>query len=152
MISGTFVRVAAVTSTDRALECATKTACTAGTMTWGEQNTEAEAHEQLDYYFECGINTLDTAEMYPVPPKQATQGATDRYIATWLKKTNVKREDIVLATKVSGYSKDRAYVRPDADTCRVNPAQIRESVDASLARLGVDHIDLLQIHWSVVDG
>lgn len=116
-------------------------------MTWGEQNTEAEAHEQLDFYFECGINTLDTAEMYPVPPKQATQGSTDRYIASWLKKTSVKREDIILATKVSGYSKDRAYVRKDADTCRVTPAQIRESVDASLARLGVDHIDLLQIHW-----
>ncbi len=91
----------------------------------------------------------DTAEMYPVPPKEETQGATDRYIASWLKKTTVKREDIILATKVSGFSEQRAYVRKDADCCRVTPAQIEESVDASLQRLGVDHIDLLQIHWWV---
>lgn len=145
-------------------------------MTWGQQNSEAEAHEQLDYYFECGINTLyvelpcvwaldtalfqhpphaprphsDTAELYPVPPKEETQGATDRYIASWLKTTSVKREDMILATKVAGYTSDRAYMRPGADCCRVTPAQIEQSVDASLQRLGVDHIDLLQIHWYAV--
>jgi aryl-alcohol dehydrogenase-like predicted oxidoreductase len=68
-------------------------------MTWGKQNTEAEAHEQLSYAFDSGINFMDTAEMYPVPPAAETKGLTDTYIGTWMK--NRKREDIILATKVS---------------------------------------------------
>ena len=67
-------------------------------MTWGKQNTEAEAHEQLSYAFDSGINFMDTAEMYPVPPAAETKGLTDTYIGTWMK--NRKREDIILATKV----------------------------------------------------
>lgn len=121
--------------------------CCLGTMTWGKQNTEEEAHEQLSYAFDAGLNFMDTAEMYPVPPAKETQGRTDRYIGSWLKKGHVKREDIVLATKVSGYSVQNSYVRDPPETTRVTPAQIQKSVDASLKRLGVDHIDLLQIHW-----
>lgn len=76
-----------------------------GTMTWGEQNTEAEAHEQLDYALSRGINFVDTAEMYPVPPSAQTQGLTETYIGTWLAKTG-RRNDIVLASKVAGPSTD----------------------------------------------
>ncbi|CAG9466509.1 unnamed protein product [Pedinophyceae sp. YPF-701] len=115
-----------------------------GTMTWGVQNTEEEAHEQLSFALDCGINFLDTAEMYPVPPTEDTQGRTDRYIATWLK--DQARDKITLATKVSGYS-DKAYLRDGADKTRVDRANILESVDKSLARLGTDYVDLLQIHW-----
>ncbi|KXZ41733.1 hypothetical protein GPECTOR_301g817 [Gonium pectorale] len=122
-------------------------ACCLGTMTWGKQNTEAEAHEQLSYAWDMGINFMDTAEMYPVPVEAATQGRTDRYIGTWLKSGLRKREEVVLATKVSGYSDRSPWVRNPPRTTRVNREQILESVDASLKRLQVDHVDLLQIHW-----
>jgi len=118
--------------------------CCLGTMTWGEQNTEAEAHQQLNYAFENGINFLDTAEIYPVPPNQNTQGQTDRFISTWLKEQN--RADIILASKVSGYGR-QTYLRKGGVLPRVNEANIVESVDSSLARLGTDYIDLLQVHW-----
>lgn len=118
--------------------------CCLGTMTWGEQNTEAEAHQQLNYAFENGINFLDTAEIYPVPPNEKTQGRTDRFISTWLKDQN--RADIILASKVSGYGR-QTYLRKGGTLPRVNEANIVESVDSSLARLGTDHIDLLQVHW-----
>eukprot|EP00200_Dunaliella_tertiolecta_P004745 CAMPEP_0202356994 /NCGR_PEP_ID=MMETSP1126-20121109/11211_1 /ASSEMBLY_ACC=CAM_ASM_000457 /TAXON_ID=3047 /ORGANISM="Dunaliella tertiolecta, Strain CCMP1320" /LENGTH=331 /DNA_ID=CAMNT_0048949811 /DNA_START=121 /DNA_END=1116 /DNA_ORIENTATION=+ len=115
-------------------------------MTWGKQNTEAEAHQQLSYAFDdMGINFMDTAEMYPVPTEAETQGRTDRYIGSWMK--GRKREDIVLATKVSGYSTRTTWVRDPQRPVRVTPEQIQESVDRSLSRLGTDYIDLLQIHW-----
>lgn len=116
-----------------------------GTMTFGKQNTEQEAHEQLSYSTDMGINFIDTAEMYPVPTEASTQGSTDRYIGTWLK--NQKRDSIVLATKVSGYSERTTWVRNPPRTTRVERDQIVESVDASLKRLQTDYIDLLQIHW-----
>ncbi|KAF8062037.1 tas [Scenedesmus sp. PABB004] len=116
-----------------------------GTMTWGKQNTEAEAHEQLNHAFDAGINFMDTAEIYPVPPEKGTQGSTDRFIGSWLK--GRKRGDIVLATKVAGYGTHNTYLRDGADVVRVTRAQIAESVDKSLARLGTDYVDLLQIHW-----
>lgn len=119
--------------------------CCLGTMTWGQQNTEAEAHEQLDYAFENGINFLDTAEIYPVPPVKETQGLTDRYIGSWFA-SRQNRDKVVLATKVSGYGR-QSYLRKDGSTPRVNEKNIVESVDASLERLGVDHVDLLQVHW-----
>ena len=72
-----------------------------GTMTWGEQNTEAHAHEQLDHAVASGINFIDTAEMYPVPPKAETAGRTEAYIGTWLKKRG-RRDDLVIATKAAG--------------------------------------------------
>ncbi len=81
-----------------------------GTMTFGEQNTESDAHAQLDYAFERGINFIDTAEMYPVPPEQKTQGLTESFIGTWLKKTG-KRKGIILATKVSGPAAFMSYIR-----------------------------------------
>ena len=119
--------------------------CCLGTMTWGQQNTEAEAHEQLDFAFENGINFVDTAEIYPVPPVKETQGLTDRYIGSWLAGRQ-NRDKIVLATKVSGYGR-QSYLRKDGSTPRVNEKNIVESVDVSLQRLGVDHVDLLQVHW-----
>nr|XP_043629070.1 protein tas-like [Erigeron canadensis] len=118
---------------------------TFGTMTFGEQNTEKEAHEMLSYACENGINTLDTAEMYPVPVKKETQGLTDIYIGNWLKSR--PRDQIILATKVCGYSERSTYVRDNAEVVRVDAANIKESVEKSLKRLQTDYIDLLQIHW-----
>ncbi|KAG8370424.1 hypothetical protein BUALT_Bualt14G0115400 [Buddleja alternifolia] len=118
---------------------------TLGTMTFGEQNTEKEAHEQFSYAFERGINALDTAESYPIPPKKETQGRTDLYISSWLK--SQPRDKIILATKVAGYSERTTWLRDDSKTLRVDAANIRESVEKSLKRLNTDYIDLLQIHW-----
>jgi aryl-alcohol dehydrogenase-like predicted oxidoreductase len=116
-------------------------------MTWGVQNTEAEAHAQLDYALERGVNFIDTAEMYPVPPTAETQGRTDRYIGSWL--AGRRREDVVLASKVSGYGR-QTYLRADGSLPRVDAKNIQESVDASLARLGTDHLDLLQVGSAAV--
>lgn len=118
---------------------------TIGTMTFGEQNTEKEAHQILSYAFEQGINALDTAEVYPVPVKKETQGRTDLYISSWLK--SQPREKVILATKVAGYSERSSYVRDSAKVLRVDAANIKESVEKSLKRLNTDYIDLLQIHW-----
>ncbi|CAL1396345.1 unnamed protein product [Linum trigynum] len=118
---------------------------TIGTMTFGEQNTEREAHEILSYAFENGVNILDTAEMYPVPPKKETQGRTDLYVSSWMKSR--PRDKVILATKVAGYTQRSNYLRDDADIVRVDAANIKESVEKSLKRLGTDYIDLLQIHW-----
>lgn len=114
-----------------------------GTMTFGEQNTEAEAHSQLDYALERGINFIDTAEMYPVMPRAETQGATERCIGSWLKKSG-RRGDVILATKVAGPSKHINWIRKDND---LNAANLRAAVDASLSRLQTDYIDLYQLHW-----
>jgi len=119
-----------------------------GTMTWGKQNTEQEAHEQLDYAVkERGLKFLDTAEMYPVPTQAETQGRTDRYIGSWLRASGIPRQELTLATKVCGYSKRINWVRDAGAPTRVTRDQIRESVEKSLQRLGTDYIDLLQIHW-----
>jgi aryl-alcohol dehydrogenase-like predicted oxidoreductase len=118
-----------------------------GTMTWGEQNTEAEAHAQLDLALDSGINFVDTAEMYPVPPKAETQGRTEQYIGTWLKNTG-RRQDIVLATKAAGPA--RQALRPShirGGRLAFNKANLFEAVDHSLKRLQTDHIDLYQLHW-----
>lgn len=113
-----------------------------GTMTWGEQNTLSQAHEQLDYSFERGINFIDTAEMYPVPPKEATYTTTEQYIGKWSKlKTN--RDNIVLATKMAGPGME--YVRDGI--CKFNKDHMTKAVDASLGRLNTDYIDLYQLHW-----
>lgn len=118
---------------------------TLGTMTFGEQNTEAEAHAMLGYAFENGINILDTAEIYPVPPRKETSGRTDLYIASWLK--DQPRDKVIVATKVAGCSERATYLRENADILRVDAANIKESVEKSLQRLNIDYIDLLQIHW-----
>lgn len=114
-----------------------------GTMTFGEQNTEQEAHEQLDYAFSRGINFIDAAEMYPVPGRKETQGATERYIGTWLQKTS-NREKVVLATKVTGPSKGLSYIREDLGIRR---RDILQAIEGSLKRLQTDYIDLYQLHW-----
>ncbi|MBC3906556.1 MULTISPECIES: aldo/keto reductase [Undibacterium] len=115
-----------------------------GTMTFGEQNTEAEAHEQLDYALERGINFIDTAEMYPVMPRAATQGKTEQYIGSWIKKSG-KRGEIVLATKVAGPSRGMGWIRNGEND--LNEKNIRAAVETSLQRLQTDYIDLYQLHW-----
>jgi aryl-alcohol dehydrogenase-like predicted oxidoreductase len=115
-----------------------------GTMTFGEQNTEAEAHSQLDYALERGINFIDTAEMYPVMPRAQTQGSTERFIGSWLKKSG-RRAEVVLATKVAGPNAAMHWVRNGKNN--LDAANIRAAVEASLVRLQTDHIDLYQIHW-----
>uniref|UniRef100_A0A803KSY3 NADP-dependent oxidoreductase domain-containing protein n=1 Tax=Chenopodium quinoa TaxID=63459 RepID=A0A803KSY3_CHEQI len=118
---------------------------TLGTMTFGEQNTEKEAHYILSYAFDQGINILDTAEAYPIPMKKETQGRTDLYIGSWLK--SQPRNKVIIATKVCGYSERVSYIRDNAEVLRVDAANIKESVEKSLKRLNTDYIDLLQIHW-----
>jgi aryl-alcohol dehydrogenase-like predicted oxidoreductase len=113
-----------------------------GTMTWGSQNSEAEAHEQLDYAFGNGVNFIDTAELYPTTPLSSeTYGDTERFIGTWLQKRG-RRDDVVVATKVAGSG--RPYIRNGGP---ITSEGIDEAVDASLKRLKTDYIDLYQIHW-----
>jgi aryl-alcohol dehydrogenase-like predicted oxidoreductase len=114
-----------------------------GTMTFGQQNTEAEGHAQMDYALEKGINFFDTAEMYSVPGSKETYGSTEKIIGTWLKKTG-KREEIVLASKIAGPNPGLAYIRENMD---FSPASIALSIDKSLTRLQTDYIDLYQLHW-----
>ena len=115
-----------------------------GTMTFGEQNTEADAHSQLDYALERGINFIDTAEMYPVMPRAETQGATERFIGSWLKKSGM-RDKVVLATKAAGPNPNIGWVRGGKQN--FDAANLRAAVDTSLQRLQTDHIDLYQLHW-----
>ncbi|MTV39245.1 aldo/keto reductase [Duganella radicis] len=116
-----------------------------GTMTWGEQNTEAEAHAQLDYAFERGINFIDTAEMYPVMARPETQGLTERYIGSWLKKTGL-RDKVVIATKAAGPNASVTWVR-GGRARNFDAANLKAAVDTSLQRLQIEHIDLYQLHW-----
>ena len=113
-----------------------------GTMTWGEQNSEAEAHAQLDYAIAQGINFIDTAEMYPVPPNATTQGRTETYLGNWLARR--PRDGLVIATKVAGPGR-RDWIR--SGRTDLTRDVIAEAVDTSLARLHIDTIDLYQIHW-----
>ena len=113
-----------------------------GTMTWGQQNTEAEAHEQLDFAVAQGINFIDTAEMYPVPPNGETQGRTEKYLGTWLARQ--QRDRLHVATKVAGPGR-RDWIR--GGRTDLTKGVIAEAVDTSLARLQTDYIDLYQIHW-----
>ncbi|CCQ75550.1 NADP(H)-dependent aldo-keto reductase [Magnetospira sp. QH-2] len=114
-----------------------------GTMTWGEQNTEADAHAQLDMALDRGINFIDTAEMYPVAPRAATQGRTERYIGSWLKARG-NRDRVIIASKVAAPSDFSKHIRPNMKFDRAN---ITAAVDASLKRLNTDVIDLYQLHW-----
>ncbi|MCY4642508.1 MAG: NADP(H)-dependent aldo-keto reductase [Gammaproteobacteria bacterium] len=113
-----------------------------GTMTFGEQNTEAEAHAQLEFALSRGVNFIDTAEMYPVPPHEETQGRTEQYIGTWLAKTG-RRDEVILASKVSGPGM-MPYLR---DGPQLTPEHIRAALEASLKRLQTDYVDLYQVHW-----
>jgi aryl-alcohol dehydrogenase-like predicted oxidoreductase len=115
-----------------------------GTMTFGQQNTEPEAHSQLDYALERGINFIDTAEMYPVPPSAGTQGSTERFIGSWLKKSG-KRDRLVLATKAAGPNPNQTWIRGGRQD--LDAANLRAALDASLKRLQTDYVDLYQLHW-----
>ncbi|MDI7861093.1 aldo/keto reductase [Rhizobiaceae bacterium n13] len=113
-----------------------------GTMTWASQNSETEAHEQMDYALESGINFFDTAELYPTTPLSAdTYGKTEEFIGNWFAKTG-RRKDVVLASKIAGPG--RSYIRGGRP---IDAASIREALDGSLKRLKTDYIDLYQIHW-----
>jgi len=113
-----------------------------GTMTWGDPNTEAEAHAQLDYAVAQGINFIDTAEMYPAPPKPETHSLTETYIGNWLKQ-QPNRDQLIIATKVTGSGRiDHIRGGP-----LLNRAHIQQAIDDSLSRLQTDYVDLYQVHW-----
>lgn len=116
-----------------------------GTMTYGEQNSEAEGHAQMDYALDRGIDFFDTAELYPIPPRPETTGATERIIGTWMKARG-NRDQITLATKVVGRS-PMNWFRADGSATRVNKINIDEAIQGSLHRLQTDYVDLYQIHW-----
>ena len=113
-----------------------------GTMTYGQQNTESEAHEQLNYAKEKGVNFLDCAEMYSIPGRKETQGSSERLIGTWLKDQN--RDDIVVATKITGPMPYFNYIRPNLGFSK---EVLNEAIDKSLKRLQTDYVDLYQLHW-----
>ena len=113
-----------------------------GTMTWGEQNTELEAFEQMNFALDQGVNFWDTAELYSVPPKEETFGHTEIIIGNWFKK-NKNREKIILATKVAGPA--RPYIRNGENNFGIQ--NLRKAIDGSLRRLQTDYIDLYQLHW-----
>jgi aryl-alcohol dehydrogenase-like predicted oxidoreductase len=114
-----------------------------GTMNWGQQNSEAEAHDQLDYAIAQGINFIDTAEVYPIPPEKGKQGSTEKYLGSWLAKTG-KRKELVIASKVaSGHQKDSIGTRTASGLSREN---IRAAIEGSLQRLQTDYLDLYQVH------
>jgi len=115
-----------------------------GTMTWGEQNTEAEGHQQLDYALDHGINLIDAAEIYPVPPTQETHGETERIIGTWLKARGC-RDRVILTSKVAGPADWLPYLR--GGQARLDRKNMEAALNASLTRLGTDYLDLYQLHW-----
>ncbi|VXB32798.1 Protein tas [Flavobacterium sp. 9R] len=114
-----------------------------GTMTFGQQNTEAEGHTQMDYALEQGVNFFDTAEMYSVPARKETYGSTERILGTWFQKTG-NRDKVVLASKIAGPNPNFTYMREKND---FSPASIQYALDKSLERLQTDYIDLYQLHW-----
>ena len=113
-----------------------------GTMTWGEQNTQSEAFEQMNYALENGVNFWDTAELYAVPPKAETYGYTETIIGNWFEETK-KRKDIILASKVGGPS--RKYMRNGENS--FTGKNLEDALHGSLKRLKTDYIDLYQLHW-----
>lgn len=120
--------------------------CCLGTMTWGQQNTEAEGHAQMDYAMDRGVTFWDTAELYAIPPKPETQGATEEIIGTWFQKTG-RRSEVILASKVVGRSPMTWHRESEVEWTRQTKDQIDEAVFASLKRLQTDYIDLYQLHW-----
>src|SRR3990167_1567089 len=115
-----------------------------GSMNWGEQNTEKEAHQQLDYSIEQGINFIDTAEIYPIPPNENSQGRTEIYIGNWMKKKG-NRKDLIIASKVA--SRDGQEYMPKDKKPILDKKNIRIAIEGSLKRLQTDYIDLYQLHW-----
>lgn len=119
-----------------------------GTMTWGEQNTESEAHEQIDYALAQGVNLIDAAEMYPCHRARKRRAALSSNIGTWLAKHPAKREDIVLATKIAGPARqphNPRHIRGVGN--QFDAKNINEAIDSRLKRLQTDYVDLYQLHW-----
>ncbi len=114
-----------------------------GTMTFGEQNTEEEAHQFFDYAFEKGVNFIDTAEMYSSPARAETQGSSEAIIGNWMKERG-NRKEIILATKITGPLDYFKYIR---DPLNFSPGQIRAALEGSLRRLKTDYVDIYQLHW-----
>jgi aryl-alcohol dehydrogenase-like predicted oxidoreductase len=114
-----------------------------GTMTFGQQNSEADAHAQLDYAFGQGINYIDAAEMYPVPSRAETSGLTEKYVGTWLKRQ--ARDKIALATKATGPGRTFEWIRNGQ--LNFNRANLERALEGSLKRLQTDYVDLYQLHW-----
>ncbi len=114
-----------------------------GTMTFGNQNTQAEAFEQLDYAWAQGVNFLDAAEMYPIPVKADYQGMTETIIGRWMQ-ARQNRDRVIIATKVAGPGEMVSFLRPDM---RLDRRNIRAAIEGSLKRLQTDYIDLYQLHW-----
>lgn len=112
-------------------------------MTFGEQNTEAEGHEQMDYAIAQGINFFDAAEMYSIPPRPETQGSTERIVGTWLKQRG-GRDKVIIATKIVGPGNAFLHIR---NPLHINREQIFQAIEGSLKRLQTDYVDLYQIHW-----
>ena len=113
-----------------------------GTMTWGNQNTEAEGHEQLDYALEQGVNFIDTAELYPVPATAETSGRTSKIIGNWVQKRN-NRDKVVLASKIAGPGDYTTHIRTNG----FSKEGINDAISKELKRLQTDYIDLYQLHW-----
>ena len=113
-----------------------------GTMTFGEQNSETEAHAQLDLAVSQGVNFIDSAEMYPVPPRAETVGRTESYLGAWLK--HQPRDRLIIATKIAGPARGYTWIRNGP---RIDRTQIKAALDGSLKRLQTDYVDLYQIHW-----
>ncbi|PNQ75027.1 NADP(H)-dependent aldo-keto reductase [Hanstruepera neustonica] len=113
-----------------------------GTMTWGNQNTESEGHEQMDYALSQGVNFFDTAELYPVPATAETYSRTEKIIGNWFQKTG-NRDKVVLATKIAGPGDYTAHIRTNG----FSPSALKDAVNNSLKRLKTDYIDLYQLHW-----
>ena len=113
-----------------------------GTMTWGNQNSEADGHDQMDFALEKGVNFFDTAELYSVPATPETYGATEKIIGSWFKKTG-NRDKVVLASKIAGSGEYTAHIRKDGFSKRA----LTEALEGSLKRLQTDYIDLYQLHW-----
>jgi aryl-alcohol dehydrogenase-like predicted oxidoreductase len=116
-----------------------------GSMTWGQQNTEAEGHEQLDYALSRGVNFIDTAEIYSIPPRRETQGSTERIIGSWLA-ARKNRDKVVIATKVAGRG-EADWLRADGAGTVLDRKNIFYAIEGSLKRLQTDYLDLYQLHW-----
>lgn len=115
-----------------------------GTMTFASQTDEADAHSQLDYAAQNGVNFIDTAEMYPVPPDEKTFNETEKIVGRWLRRK--RRDSVTIATKIAGAGRGMEYLR-GGKPLRVNREQIRAALEGSLKRLQTDYVDLYQIHW-----
>ncbi|PPR46895.1 MAG: General stress protein 69 [Alphaproteobacteria bacterium MarineAlpha6_Bin1] len=117
-----------------------------GTMTFGEQNSQSESFEQMDYAFNRGVNFFDTAEIYPIMPRKETYGKTEEIIGNWFKKTGL-RNKVILASKIASKSSELQWIREGGNNLGFDKKNINDAIDASLKRLQTDYIDLYQLHW-----